>query len=63
MLVRSPSVLQDENFRVISGGTDSHLLLIDVFAKGVQGKQAEKVLDEAYITVNKNSIPFDTIRR
>jgi glycine hydroxymethyltransferase len=45
---------------VISGGTDSHLLLIDVFAKGVQGKEAEKALDEAYITVNKNSIPFDS---
>lgn len=52
--------LQDENFRVISGGTDSHLLLIDVFAKGVPGRQAEKALDEAHITVNKNSIPFDT---
>ncbi|HEX4808059.1 MAG TPA: serine hydroxymethyltransferase [Bryobacteraceae bacterium] len=52
--------LQDENFHVVSGGTDSHLLLIDVFAKGVQGKEAEKALDEAYITVNKNSIPFDS---
>jgi glycine hydroxymethyltransferase len=51
--------LQDENLRVVSGGTDSHLLLVDVFAKGVQGRQAEKALDEAYITVNKNSIPFD----
>ncbi len=51
--------LQSEGFRVVSGGTDSHLVLIDVFAKGVKGKEAEKVLDEAYITVNKNSIPFD----
>ncbi|MGC2662221.1 MAG: serine hydroxymethyltransferase [Bryobacteraceae bacterium] len=51
--------LQNEKFRVVSGGTDSHMLLIDVFAKGVQGKQAERALDEAYITVNKNSIPFD----
>ncbi len=53
------SSLQSEGFRVVSGGTDSHLVLIDVFAKGVKGKEAEKVLDEAYITVNKNSIPFD----
>ena len=52
--------LQKEGFRVVSGGTDSHLVLIDVFAKGVRGKEAEKALDEAYITVNKNSIPFDT---
>jgi glycine hydroxymethyltransferase len=51
--------LKSEGFRVVSGGTDSHLVLIDVFAKGVKGKEAEKVLDEAYITVNKNSIPFD----
>lgn len=51
--------LQNEGFRVVSGGTDSHLVLMDVFAKGVKGKEAEKVLDEAYITVNKNSIPFD----
>jgi glycine hydroxymethyltransferase len=53
------STLAKEGFRVVSGGTDSHMLLIDVFAKGVKGKEAEKVLDEAYITVNKNSIPFD----
>ncbi len=53
------SSLQNEGFRVVSGGTDSHLVLMDVFAKGVKGKEAEKVLDEAYITVNKNSIPFD----
>ena len=51
--------LQEEGFRVVSGGTDSHLVLIDVFAKGVRGKEAERSLDEAYITVNKNSIPFD----
>jgi glycine hydroxymethyltransferase len=51
--------LQEEGFRVVSGGTDSHLVLIDVAAKGVRGKEAEKALDEAYITVNKNSIPFD----
>ncbi len=52
--------LQREGFRVVSGGTDSHMMLIDVFAKGVKGKEAEKALDEAYITANKNAIPFDT---
>ncbi len=52
--------LQEEGFRVVSGGTDSHMCLVDVFAKGVKGKEAEKALDEAYITVNKNAIPFDT---
>ena len=52
--------LQAEGFRVVSGGTDSHMMLIDVFAKGVKGKEAERALDEAYITANKNAIPFDT---
>ena len=52
--------LQTEGFRIVSGGTDSHMLLIDVFAKGIKGKEAEKALDEAYITANKNAIPFDT---
>jgi len=51
--------LVEEGLRVVSGGTDSHLLLVDVFAKGVRGKEAEKALDEANITVNKNGIPFD----
>jgi glycine hydroxymethyltransferase len=54
------AALQKEGFRVVSGGTDSHIVLIDVFAKGVRGKDAEKSLDDAYITCNKNSIPFDT---
>lgn len=54
------TTLQDEGFRVVSGGTDSHVLMIDVFAKSVKGKEAEKALDEAYITANKNAIPFDT---
>lgn len=54
------SSLQDSGLRVVSGGTDSHMLMIDVFAKGVKGKEAEKALDEAYITANKNAIPFDT---
>ncbi|HEX4769921.1 MAG TPA: serine hydroxymethyltransferase [Bryobacteraceae bacterium] len=53
------SSLQGEGYRVISGGTDSHMLMIDVFSKGVKGKEAEKALDDAYITVNKNAIPFD----
>jgi glycine hydroxymethyltransferase len=52
--------LQKEGFRIVSGGTDSHMFLMDVFAKGVKGKEAEKALDEAYITANKNAIPFDT---
>jgi glycine hydroxymethyltransferase len=52
--------LQAEGYRVVSGGTDSHMFLIDVFAKGVKGKEAEKALDDAYITANKNAIPFDT---
>lgn len=49
-----------EGFRVVSGGTDTHLLLVDVFSKGLKGKEAENVLDRARITVNKNAIPFDT---
>jgi glycine hydroxymethyltransferase len=51
--------LQKEGLRVVSGGTDSHMFLIDVFSKGVKGKEAERALDEAFITVNKNAIPFD----
>jgi glycine hydroxymethyltransferase len=46
--------------RVVSGGTDTHLMLVDVFAKGVRGKEAETALDHAHITANKNAIPFDT---
>ena len=52
--------LQAEGFRLVSGGTDNHLMLVDVFARGVTGKVAEKALDHAGITVNKNTIPFDT---
>jgi glycine hydroxymethyltransferase len=51
--------LADAGFRVISGGTDTHVMLVDVFAKGVKGKEAEAALDRAYITANKNTIPFD----
>jgi len=52
--------LQKQGYRIVSGGTDTHLMLVDVFAAGVRGKEAELALDEAYITVNKNAIPFDT---
>jgi glycine hydroxymethyltransferase len=48
-----------EGFRVVSGGTDTHLMLIDVFSQGMLGSEAEKALGEAGITVNKNAIPFD----
>jgi glycine hydroxymethyltransferase len=51
--------MQAGGFRVVSGGTDTHLLLVDVFSKGVRGKEAENALDRARITVNKNGIPFD----
>jgi glycine hydroxymethyltransferase len=51
--------LADAGFRVVSGGTDTHVMLVDVFAKGVKGKEAEAALDRAYITANKNTIPFD----
>ena len=53
-------VFKNEGFRVVSGGTDTHLVLVDVSIKGLTGAEAEKILEEAGITVNKNSIPFDT---
>lgn len=52
--------LMAEGYRVVSGGTDTHLMLVDVFVKGMFGSEAEKALGEAGITVNKNAIPFDT---
>src|SRR3954453_5262876 len=52
--------LAAEGYRIISGGTDTHVMLIDVFSKGMLGSEAEKALGEAGITVNKNAIPFDT---
>jgi glycine hydroxymethyltransferase len=52
--------LQGEGFRIISGGTDTHLMLVDVFSQGMLGSEAEKALGDAGITVNKNAIPFDT---
>ncbi|MBZ5563597.1 MAG: serine hydroxymethyltransferase [Acidobacteriia bacterium] len=49
-----------EGFRIVSGGTDTHLMLVDVFSRKVTGKQAQETLERAGITVNKNAIPFDT---
>ena len=50
----------DAGFRIVSGGTDNHLFMTDVFSKGVTGKDAQNMLEAANITVNKNTIPFDT---
>jgi glycine hydroxymethyltransferase len=52
--------LASEGFRIVSGGTDTHLMLVDVFSRQVTGKQAQETLERASITVNKNAIPFDT---
>ncbi len=52
--------LAGAGYRIVSGGTDTHLMLVDVFAKGMLGSEAEAALGEAGITVNKNAIPFDT---
>jgi len=54
------AALMGEGWRLVSGGTDNHLMLVDVFAQGITGKAAEAALDRAGITVNKNTIPFDT---
>ncbi len=62
-VVRNAKALGDElmahGLRLVTGGTDNHLLLVDLRSKNVTGKQAEHALDKAYITVNKNMIPFD----
>ncbi len=52
--------LQEAGFRIVSGGTDNHLMLVDVFEKGILGSEAELALGKAGITVNKNAIPYDT---
>jgi len=52
--------LMDLGFRIVSGGTDNHLLLVDLSQQNITGKEAEEVLDKAGITVNKNTIPFET---
>ncbi|MDP4145552.1 MAG: serine hydroxymethyltransferase [Bacillota bacterium] len=63
-VVKNAKVLADElikyNFRLVSGGTDNHLILIDLTNKDITGKDAEKLLDSVGITVNKNTIPFET---
>ena len=63
-VVANAKVLADalaaEGYRIISGGTDTHLILVDVFQKGILGSEAEHALGEAGITVNKNAIPYDT---
>ena len=51
--------LSDRGFRIVSGGTDNHLMLVDLRNKDITGKEAEKMLDEIHITTNKNTIPFD----
>jgi len=64
-VVKNAKVLGEElskyGFRLISGGTDNHLLLVDLTNKNITGKEAEKVLDSVGITVNKNTIPFETL--
>ena len=54
------NALQEENFRIVSGGTDNHLILVDLRSLGITGKELEQRLDKVYITANKNAIPFDT---
>jgi glycine hydroxymethyltransferase len=56
---RLAAALSSEGFRLVSGGTDNHLMLVNVFSKGLTGKVAEAALGKAAITVNKNAIPFD----
>ena len=56
---RLAASLSGHGFRLVSGGTDNHLMLVDVFSKGITGKVAEAALGKAGITVNKNAIPFD----
>lgn len=53
------NALKEKGFNLVSGGTDNHLMLIDLSDKGVTGKEAQHMLDEVFITVNKNGIPFD----
>lgn len=51
--------MMEKGYRIVSGGTDNHLMLVDLTSKGITGKEAEEALDKAGITVNKNGIPFD----
>ncbi len=63
-IVRNARALADallgKGYRLVSGGTDTHLMLVDLMPKGITGKEAQEALDRAWITVNKNGIPFDT---
>ena len=63
-VIANASVLSEKiasrGFRIVSGGTDTHLMLVDVFSRGIDGSRAETALERAGITVNKNTIPFDT---
>jgi len=55
--------LMAKNFRLVSGGTDNHLFLVDLSNKDITGKEAEELLEQGGLTVNKNAIPFDTKSR
>ena len=63
-IVKNAKALADElmnsGFRLVSGGTDNHLVLMDLTTKGMTGKEAQELLDRAGITTNKNTIPYDT---
>jgi len=63
-IVKNAQAMAEElirlGYRLVSGGTDNHLLLLDLTDKGLTGKEAQELLDQAGITVNKNGIPFDT---
>jgi len=56
---RLAAAMTAAGFRIVSGGTDNHIVLVDTFSKGITGKVAEAALGQAGITVNKNAIPFD----
>jgi glycine hydroxymethyltransferase len=56
---RLAAAMNRVGFRIVSGGTDNHIVLVDVFSKGITGRAAEAALGHAGITVNKNAIPFD----
>jgi len=64
-IIKNAKVLADkltaDGFRIVSGGTDNHLMLVDLTSKGITGKEAQNVLDEVNITANKNTIPFEPL--